>query len=166
MGDVMRNRFPRNIMLTADRATPEEESVITDAVKEVLAREGLPEQNALTYREMCIRDRDTGIQRGSRGGGRLLRGHRLFELPLPVRGPGGHSLRVGAVRLRLPCAQRESGVQGGFLRGLELCASADRSGQFCAAALYNRLEHPRSVASSGSVSYTHLDVYKRQPQTW
>ncbi len=54
MGDVMRNRFPRNIMLTADRATPEEESVITDAVKEVLAREGLPEQNTLTYRDLSL----------------------------------------------------------------------------------------------------------------
>lgn len=54
MDDVMRNRFPRNIMLTADRTTPEEESVITAAVKEVLAREGLPEQNTLTYRDLSL----------------------------------------------------------------------------------------------------------------
>lgn len=54
MDDVMRNRFPRNIMLEAEHTTPEEESVIGSAVQEVLAREGIPEQNTLIYRDLSL----------------------------------------------------------------------------------------------------------------
>ncbi|MCD7909006.1 MAG: ABC transporter permease, partial [Clostridium sp.] len=54
MDDVMRNHFPRNIMLESGQDAPEAEAVITAAVGEVLGREGLPEKNPLIYRDLSL----------------------------------------------------------------------------------------------------------------
>ncbi len=54
MDDVMRNRFPRNIMLESSQDAPEAEAVITAAVKEVLGREGRSEKNPLIYRDLSL----------------------------------------------------------------------------------------------------------------
>lgn len=54
MDDVLRNRFPRNIMLEADKAADSDEEVITSAVKEVLSANHISEKNTLAYRDLPL----------------------------------------------------------------------------------------------------------------
>lgn len=54
MDDVIRNRFPRNIMFKAENTSPQDEAQIVQAVQEVLGSAGLQEVGGRAYHDLSL----------------------------------------------------------------------------------------------------------------
>lgn len=54
MNDIIRNRFPRNILLETEHASQTETALVAEAVQKVLSKNGLMEKNLLSYSDLPL----------------------------------------------------------------------------------------------------------------